>query len=220
MMKRIMLVLYPCLIFAQVSATQYFESISAKYQNIEDMQAKISLNVKGLKQTGTLLYKFPDKFIVNLDSNNQVFASDGEVLTVYVPALGTSFRQELTMGKGGGGGKSGLMSILSTEYSVSYTNSPNLEPLDESSGAEHFIKLTFSRRLHKGAATIDFFMIAFTPNGIMRRVVAYPTGGGKEIIIDLLSVKFNIGLPESKFKYELPKTSNKVDNFLYDVKKT
>ncbi|BCR20953.1 hypothetical protein BmIO_00341 [Borrelia miyamotoi] len=219
MMKRIMLILCPCLIFAQVSATQYFESISAKYQNIEDMQAKISLNVKGLKQTGTLLYKFPDKFIVNLDSNNQVFASDGEVLTVYVPALGTSFRQELTMGKGGWG-ESGLLSILSTEYSVSYTNSPNLEPLDESGGAENFIKLTFSRRLHKGAATIDFFMIAFTPTGIMRRVVAYPTGGGKEIIIDLLSVKFNIGLSESKFKYDLPKTSNKVDNFLYDVKKT
>ncbi|QFP42307.1 outer membrane lipoprotein carrier protein LolA [Borrelia miyamotoi] len=218
-MKRIILVLCPYLIFAQVSATQYFESISAKYQNIEDMQAKISLNVKGLKQTGTLLYKFPDKFIVNLDSNNQVFASDGEVLIVYVPALGTSFRQDLTMGKGGGG-SSGLMSILSTEYSVSYTNSPNLEPLDESGGTENFIKLTFSRRLHKGAATIDCLMIAFTPSGIMRRVVAYPTGGGKEIIIDLLSVKFNIGISESKFKYELPKTSNKVDNFLYDVKKT
>ena len=216
MIKRIILVLYPCLIFAQVSATQYFEDISLRYQNIEDIQAKISLNVKGLKQTGTLLYKFPDKFIVNFDSNNQVFVSDGEVLTVYVPALGTSFRQQLTMGKGG----SGFMNILGTEYSVSYTNSPNLEPLDESGGAENFIKLTFSRRLYKGAATIDSFMIAFTSNGIIRRVIAYPTGGGREIIIDFLSVKLNVGISESKFKYELPKTSNKVDNFLYDVKKT
>ncbi|BCR21780.1 outer membrane lipoprotein carrier protein LolA [Borrelia sp. HM] len=216
MIKRIILVLYPCLIFAQVSATQYFEDISSRYQNIEDMQAKISLNVKGLKQTGTLLYKFPDKFIVNFDSNNQVFVSDGEVLTVYVPSLGTSFRQQLTMGKGG----SGFMNILGTEYSVSYTNSPNLEPLDESGGSENFIKLTFSRRLYKGAATIDSFMIAFTSNGVIRRVIAYPTGGGREIVIDFLSVKLNVGIPESKFKYELPKTSNKVDNFLYDIKKT
>nr|ABP88204.1 hypothetical protein [Borrelia lonestari] len=216
MIKRIILVLSPCLIFAQVSATQYFEDISSRYKNIEDMQAKISLNVKGLKQTGTLLYKFPDKFIINFDSNNQVFVSDGEILTVYVPALGTSFRQQLTMGKGG----SGFMNILGSEYSVSYTNSPNLEPLDESGGTENFIKLTFSRRLYKGAATIDSFMIAFTSSGVIRRVIAYPTGGGREIVIDFLSVKLNVGLPEIKFKYELPKTSNKVDNFLYDVKKS
>ncbi|AAX17680.1 LolA family protein [Borrelia turicatae] len=217
-MKKIILILCPCLIFAQVSANQYFENIYSNYQNIEDMQAKISLNIKGLKQAGTLLYKSPDKFIVNLDSNNQVFVSDGEILTVYVPTLGTSFRQQLTMGKVG----SGFMNILSTEYSVSYTNSPNLEPLDESGGGntENFIKLTFSRRLYKGAATIDSFMIAFTRNGVIRRVIAYPTGGGREIIIDLLSVKFNVGIPDSRFKYDLPKTSNKVDNFLYDVKKT
>ncbi|AHH03322.1 Outer-membrane lipoprotein carrier protein LolA [Borrelia nietonii YOR] len=80
--------------------------------------------------------------------------------------------------------------------------------------------MTFSRRLYRGAATIDSFMIAFTQNGAIRRVVAYPTGGGREIIIDLLSVKFNVGIPDSRFKYDLPKTSNKVDNFLYDVKKT
>ncbi|AHE62676.1 LolA family protein [Borrelia parkeri] len=218
-MKKIILILCPCLIFAQVSANQYFENIYSNYQNVEDMQAKISLNIKGLKQAGTLLYKSPDKFIVNLDSNNQVFVSDGEILTVYVPTLGTSFRQQLTMGKVG----SGFMNILSTEYSVSYTNSPNLEPLDESGGGgstENFIKLTFSRRLYKGAATIDSFMIAFTRNGVIRRVIAYPTGGGREIIIDLLSVKFNVGIPDSRFKYDLPKTSNKVDNFLYDVKKT
>ncbi|AHH12367.1 Outer-membrane lipoprotein carrier protein LolA [Borrelia hermsii YBT] len=218
-MKRIILILFPCLIFAQVSANQYFENVYLKYQSVEDIQAKISLNIKGLKQTGTLLYKFPDKFIVNLDSNNQVFVSDGEVLTVYVPSLGTSFRQQLTMGKAG----SGFMNILSTEYSVSYTNSPNLEPLDESGGGgstENFIKLTFSRRLYRGAATIDSFMIAFTQSGAIRRVIAYPTGGGREIIIDFLSVKFNVGIPDSRFKYDLPKTSNKVDNFLYDVKKT
>ncbi|WP_445435932.1 LolA family protein [Candidatus Borreliella tachyglossi] len=216
-MKRIILILYPCFIFAQVSANQYFEDIYSRYQNVEDMQAKISLNIKGLKQTGTLLYKFPDKFIVNLDSNSQVFASDGELLTVYVPSLGTSFRQQLVGGKG----KSGFMQILNTEYSVSYTNSPNLEPLDESGGSsENFIKLTFSRRLYKGAATIDSFMIAFAQSGVIRKIVAYPTGGGREIVIDLLSVKFNVGIPESKFKYDPPKTSNKVDNFLYDVKKT
>ncbi|UER67527.1 outer membrane lipoprotein carrier protein LolA [Borrelia sp. BU AG58] len=217
-MKRIMLmlVLYPCAVFAQVSANQYFENIYSKYQNVEDMQVKISLNIKGLKQTGTLLYKFPDKFIVNLDSNSQVFVSDGELLTVYVPSLGTSFRQQLTRGKSGGG----FMSVLGTEYSVSYTNSPNLEPLDESGGsAESFIKLTFSRRLYKGAATIDSFMIAFAESGAIRRIIAYPTGGGREIVIDLLSVKFNVGIPESSFKYDPPKTSNKVDNFLYDVKR-
>ncbi|APR64824.1 outer membrane lipoprotein carrier protein LolA [Borrelia anserina] len=217
MVKKIIFIFCPCLIFAQVSSNQYFEDVYSKYKNIEDMQAKINLNIKGLKQTGTLLYKFPDKFIISLDSNNQVFVSDGEVLTVYVPALGTSFRQQLTIGRG----ESGFMKILSTEYSVSYTNSPNLEPLDESGGnTESVIKLTFSRRLYKGAATIDSFMIAFTPSGAIRRVIAYPTGGGREIIIDLLSVKFNVGIPDNKFKYDLPKTSNKVDSFLYDIKKT
>ncbi|ACH94594.1 outer membrane lipoprotein carrier protein LolA [Borrelia recurrentis] len=217
--KKIILIISPYLLFAQISANQYFEEVHSKYQNVNDMQAKISLNIKGLKQTGTLLYKSPDKFIINLDSNNQVFVSDGEFLTIYVPSLGTSFRQQLTMGKSG----SGFMNILSTEYSVSYTNSPNLEPLDESGGrggAENFMKLTFSRRLYKGAATIDSFMIAFTPSGAIRRVIAYPTDGGREIVIDLLSVKFNVGISDSKFKYDLPKNANKVDNFLYDVKKT
>ncbi|AYE36224.1 outer membrane lipoprotein carrier protein LolA [Borrelia turcica IST7] len=218
-MKKIILILIVCpyVVFAQVSANQYFENIYSKYQSVEDMQARISLNIKGLKQTGTLLYKFPDKFIINLDSNNQVFVSDGELLTVYVPSLGTSFRQQLTRGKAGGG----FMNVLGTEYSVSYTNSPNLEPLDETGGStESFIKLTFSRRLYKGAATIDSFMIAFAESGAIRRIIAYPTGGGREIIIDLLSMKFNVGIPESRFKYDPPKTSNKVDNFLYDVKKT
>ncbi|QMU99136.1 outer membrane lipoprotein carrier protein LolA [Borrelia sp. A-FGy1] len=219
-MKRIILVLimYPYVIFAQVSANQYFENVYSKYQNVEDMQAKISLNIKGLKQTGTLLYKFPDKFIINLDSNNQVFVSDGELLTVYVPSLATSFRQQLTKGKTGGG----FMNVLGTEYSVSYTNSPNLESLDESGGGgapKSFIKLTFSRRLYKGAATIDSFMVAFTESGSIRRIIAYPTGGGREIVIDFLSTKFNVGIPDNRFKYDPPKTSNKIDNFLYDVKK-
>ena len=85
-----------------------------------------------------------------------------------------------------------------------------------------FTKLTFSCQgvFIKGAATIDSFMIAFAESGAIRRIIAYPTGGGREIIIDLLSMKFNVGIPESRFKYDPPKTSNKVDNFLYDVKKT
>lgn len=119
----LLLVLYPVVVFSQISANQYFEGIYAKYQNIEDMQATINFTLKGLKQTGVLLYKFPDKFIINLDSNNQVFVSDGEFLTVYVPSLGTSFNQQLLKGSSGGG----LMKVLNSEYSVSYTNSPNLE---------------------------------------------------------------------------------------------
>ncbi len=97
----LLLVLYPVAVFAQISANQYFEGIYAKYQNIEDMQATINFTLKGLKQTGVLFYKFPDKFIINLDSNNQVFVSDGEFLTVYVPSLGTSFNQQLLKGSSG-----------------------------------------------------------------------------------------------------------------------
>ncbi|EEF84777.1 LolA family protein [Borreliella spielmanii] len=207
-------VLYPVALFAQISANQYFEEIYAKYQNIGDMQATINFTLKGLKQTGVLLYKFPDKFIINLDSNNQVFVSDGEFLTVYVPSLGTSFKQQLIKGSSGGG----LMKVLNSEYSVSYTNSPNLEALDSSDSGK-YIKLTFSRKLYKGAATINSFIIAFTPDGIIRRITAYPTSGGREIVIDLAAVKFNVGILDSKFNYDPPKSSNKVDNFLYDIKK-
>ncbi|WNY65806.1 outer membrane lipoprotein carrier protein LolA [Borreliella andersonii] len=211
----LLLVLFPFTVFAQISANQYFEGIYAKYQNIEDMQATINFTLKGLKQTGVLLYKFPDKFIINLDSNNQVFVSDGEVLTVYVPSLGTSFNQQLVKGSSGG---EGLMKVLNSEYSVSYTNSPNLEDLD-SSGPGKYIKLTFSRKLYKGAATINSFIIAFASDGIIRRITAFPTSGGREIVIDLTAVKFNVGILDSKFKYDPPKSSNKVDNFLYDIKK-
>lgn len=210
----LLLVLYPVVVFSQISANQYFEGIYAKYQNIEDMQATINFTLKGLKQTGVLLYKFPDKFIINLDSNNQVFVSDGEFLTVYVQSLGTSFNQQLLKGSSGGG----LMKVLNSEYSVSYTNSPNLEDLDSSEPGK-YIKLTFSRKLYKGAATINSFIIAFAPDGIIRRITAFPTSGGREIVIDLTAVKFNVGILDSKFKYDPPKSSNKVDNFLYDIKK-
>lgn len=93
------------------------------------------------------------------------------------------------------------MKVLNSEYSVSYTNSPNLEDLDSSEPGK-YIKLTFSRKLYKGLLLLILFIIAFAPDGIIRRITAFPTSGGREIVIDLTAVKFNVGILDSKFKYD------------------
>lgn len=191
-----------------LTASQYFDRVYQKYQSIQDWKADIALSNGSMSSSGKLLFKMPSSFRIDF-SDKRTFLKNGNKLTVYSPSLNRTFAQTLKNQSE----NTNPLSILKSEYSVSYSKGPDLEPLDDNS-SEKVYKLLFRRHILKGA-TIRQMEISFTPDNIMRRVVA-ATNSGRSLILDFKQVQINTGLFDSQFNYEAPLSADIINNFLYD----
>ena len=191
-----------------LTASQYFDTVYQKYQDTQDLTADVTLMSGSSTSSGSLFFKAPSAFKLEFN-DGRVFVKQGNKLTVYSPGLNTTFVQSLKSQTT----NPNPLSILKSEYAVSYVSGPALEPLDEGS-SESVHKLLFRRRVLRGA-TISQMEIAFTREGFLRRVIAV-TNTGRTMVLDFNRTQMNTGLFESQFNYEPPHAADIVNNFLYD----
>ncbi len=201
-----------------VTVEDFFDELAARYADIEDYVASITITRGDNVQSGTIYYRRPNQIMVEFDSpENQVMVSDGEVLQVYIPLYNVVLEQELRAeSSGAGAAGAGLASeeglaLLRRNYSPSFSTGPGPVNLDESSD-EQVVKLLLQwRSTAEGYRQLE---IAVNENLLIRRI-AGTTVSREEIVFDFTSIRVNQNIPEGQFDYEADPSANVIRDFLY-----
>lgn len=85
-------------LFGQDTTNDLVKFIKNRYSNIKDYQGNIILQQgdKGALQNGEMLYKYPGKFKVTINTpEKKIYVSDGKTLFIYYPALSIVATQQL-----------------------------------------------------------------------------------------------------------------------------
>ncbi len=204
-----------------LTATDFFNQLSATYAAIEDYQANVTITRGGVAMSGILYHKAPDKLRINFSSpEEQVIAFDGKKLVIYIPKYRVTMSQNINpkdqMPTGASiASKEGLV-LLKRNYSIAYLESPNPVPLDKEAGrSEMVVKLKLVwRSTQEGFRQIDLSVGA---NGYIRRVVGV-TPENDIIQFDFTNISVNQNIPDTRFDYNPPPAANVFDNFLFDPK--
>lgn len=201
-----------------VTAANFFNQVSDRYGAVADYEAKIAITMEKSAMTGVLRYKSPHRVRIDFtDPQDQVINTDGKTLTVYLPRYSVSFTQELRKHSGVSvaamASKQGL-NLLKNNYSIAYSVGPAPVPLDDAQGKdEQVTKLKLTWR--SSGEAFRQLEISVGANGFIRRIsgitVNYAT-----VQFDFTGIRTNIGVPDNRFEYDDPPTSNRISNFLFD----
>jgi outer membrane lipoprotein-sorting protein len=202
-----------------LTATDYFERISAVYSEVKDYQADVTITKGGTEMSGTLFHKYPDKLRINFtEPEEQTIAFDGKRLVIYIPRYRVTMSQKLDSKNQITGGASlasreGLV-LLKRNYSVAYLESPDPVPLD--SGAE-VVEMVVKLKLlwkstQEGFRQID---LSVQPDGYIRRIVGV-TPENETVQFDFKKIIINQNIPDARFEYIPPASANVFENFLFD----
>lgn len=201
-----------------VTVEDFFDELAARYAEIEDYIASITITRGENVQSGTIYYRRPNRIMVEFDNPaDQVMVSNGEVLQVYIPLYNVVLEQELReqetdAGTGGAGlaTEEGL-ALLRRNYSPSFVTGPNPVDLDESSD-EQVVKLLLQwRSTAEGYRQLE---IAVNEDLLIRRI-AGTTVSYEEVVFDFTSIRVNQNIPEGQFEYEADPSANVIRDFLY-----
>ena len=198
-----------------LTATAFFDTLSARYGKINDYIANITYTAKGETMKGTLYYRSPDMIRIDFtDPKDQVLSSDGKILRVYLPKYNVLLQQTLS-GRSSGqvanlATKEGL-AIMGKNYSKAYLVGPDPVPLEDGSG-EMVIKLKLDwRNTSQGFRQLN---VSIGKDGFIRRIIGVDVGY-EQYQIDFASIKTNQNIPATRFSYDGPATANIIDDFLF-----
>ncbi len=190
------------------NADAFFSQVSANFGSIRDYQANIQIrgaSSGNLIMEGTVIYRRP--IFLRIDfTGGQVFVANNEKVIWYIPSYSFILEQELYPKS-----DSSLQSLASSKglnylrnrYSASFTNGPNMVPLDAGSG-----ELVYKLRLSSGRSrTIE---ISINSHMMIRRIV---TGS---YIVDYTNIQINTNIASEQFDYTPPSNANVYENFLYE----
>lgn len=191
-----------------LTAVEFFDQVSEKYEYIQDYEADVIITQPENVLAGILFYKNPGRLRINFEEPaDQVIVSDGRLLTVYLPSQSVTLNQDLTRGSGEPQG----LRLFKQGYSIAYQETPDYVPLDENS-SEEVIKLNLVwRTTDEGFRQIE---MAVGRNGLIRRLKGI-TKDFDEIQIDLENIKINQSIPDARFEYESPPSSYVINNFIF-----
>ncbi len=191
-----------------LTASQFFDQISEKYEFIQDYEADITITQSNSVLTGIIYYKNPNRIRINFSNPvEQVIVSDGRLLTVYLPEQSVTLTQNLS---GSDSDAQGLR-LFRQGYSIAYKDTPDYVPL-EAGSREEVIKLNLVwKNTDEGFRQIE---MSIGENGLIRRLKGI-TKDYDEIQIDLENIKTNQSIPEARFDYESPSSSYVIDNFIF-----
>ena len=203
--------------WAQETATSFFEQVSERYKTIKDYTADLVITRGDIVQTAKVWYKSPNLLRLDFEEpRGMVMAVDGEQLQVWVPDYSVTFAQSLKNNS-----QAGLASITSSSglelirkyYTISYDPAPGRVPLDPGS-SEEVIKIKAQwKSNNEGFRKLKISVDADTR--VIRRITGITTTNDA-ITFDFTNVILNPDIPDARFQYESPPTGNTIENFLFD----
>lgn len=200
-----------------LTSTNFFAGVAERYAGIADYSADVTITIDGTTMRGSLYYRRPNRIRIDFTTpQDQVIVSDGINLQVYIPKYNVILNQKLDPGAGSTGlaTQEGL-NLLRRGYSIAYKAGPNAIPLDEGAAggsSEQVTKLALTwRNNNEGFREIE---ISVTQGKLIRRIEGI-TADRKKVRIDYSNIRYNQGIPDTRFEYESPGSANNYNNFLF-----
>ncbi|WP_156104649.1 LolA family protein [Spirochaeta lutea] len=204
-----------------ITAPMYFDQVAANYRDLNDYVADLVLQVESERMEGQIYYKEPNLLRIDFtDPEEQVLVSDGSVLQIYVPRYDVTLNQALdplsTTSPGGIATAQGL-DLLRRNYTIAFLDSPNPVPLDNleenpRGSSEPVVKLLLQwKNTNEGFREIE---LSIDSDQMIRRISGL-TGDRRRVILTFTNIRTNQNIPDARFRYESPSSSNNFNNFLF-----
>ena len=203
-----------------VTAEKYLESISDRYIEIKDYEARVVIRSDSTEMTGNLSYL--DPFFLRIDFTEpaeQVMVFNGEVLTVYLPRLRAVLNQSVapvrrsaTPAGGASLATAQGLQLLRRGYVPTFVMGPDPVPLDDRN-REAVVKLRLTRRI--ASEGFREIILCIDPQTRLIRRIEGRTIAESLVRFDFTNVRTNVGIPEQRFVYDSPPTANLYNNFLF-----
>lgn len=197
-----------------VTGSDFFNRVAENYAGIQDYLADFEMVLDGNLMSGLIYYKSPN--LLRIDFNEpgeQVLVSDGNMLKIYVPGYDVTLTQSLGSAINPGIASAEGLSLLRRNYQIAFKDSPDPQPLvsgDSSSELVYKLNLTW-RNTAQGFRQIE---MSVTPDLYIRRMTAV-TADRRNIQFTFRDIRVNQNIPDARFDYDSPPSSNNYDNFLY-----
>ena len=209
-------------VFSQeiVTADKYLESVSERYVNIKDYEARVAIRSDSTDMTGNLSYLEPNFLRIDFtDPPEQVMVFNGELLTIYIPRLRavlnqtvSPIRRSSTTAGGASMASAQGLQLLRKGYVPSFVSGPDPVALDDRE-REPVIKLRLTRRIASEGFR-EIILSVSSETGLIRRIEGR-TIADALVRFDFTNIKTNLGIPEARFIYDSPASANLYNNFLF-----
>jgi outer membrane lipoprotein-sorting protein len=224
-----------------VTAQAFFEEVARKYAEIEDYQANVVLAHRRLqpveddndadtsgsafreielsRMEGALSFKRPDLLRIDFTvPAGQVLVSNGELLTIYIPALDYIIEQRLAAAatpaaESLSAGLTAAMGLrfLRYNYAIRYDEGPDPVALGDGSG-QHVVRLVLERRVPEEA--FETIEVAVDADKLIRCIVGEYRSGDR-IAIEFRAARTDRSIPDARFQYESPPDANVYRDILF-----
>lgn len=202
------------------TASVFFASVSEHYARLKDYAADLAMSTgsgtRAHLMRAKVIFKYPDRLRLDFSSPAEqtiVFTRDS--LTIYLPtsrvALVQSVAKDDTVSAASLASPHGL-ALMKRFYTIAYETSSSPVPLGPDSG-EMVVALVLNRK--SAAETFKSLRVLVSAHTkLIRRIEAWPLSGEK-ITFDFSHYRLNVGIPDTRFLYDVPPTANVVHNFLF-----
>ena len=209
-------------VFAQeiVTADKYLESVSERYGNVKDYEARVVIRSDSTDMTGTLSFLEPNFLRIDFtEPAEQVLVFNGELLTIYIPRLRAVLNQTVAPVRRSATPAGGVslasaqgLQLLRKGYVPAFVTGPDPVPLDDRS-REGVIKLRLTRRL--ASEGFREIILSIDPETSLIRRIEGRTIADALVRFDFTDIRTNVGIPELRFIYDSPASANLYNNFLF-----
>ncbi len=197
-----------------VTGIDFFDTVASNYNRIQDYIADITIQIGDDSMSGVVYYKNPNLLRINFTvPEEQVIVSDGEIIQVYIPDYNVTLIQRLQDQENPGGFATGRgLQLLRRNYQIAFKDTPELQPMSDENSSIRVYKLFLAwRNTAQGFREIE---MDISQDLFIRRMTAI-TSDYRRIVVSFNSFQINQGIPDTRFEYDSPPSSNNFDNFLY-----
>ena len=221
-MKKIFSAIFIVTLFASAfaqditTASKFFQSVSESYGRISTYEADLSITADGKTMTAKVSYKRPSLLRMDFSNpQNQVILFNGDMLTIYLPGMSTNLQQSVTSTTD----KAGMdlatpqgLALMSRYYTIAYEIGQSPVPLSDDN-QEKVVKLILYPR--NPSEAFHQIKLAITPDNKLIRRIEATTTQGQTFVFYFTNYNLNVEIPDQRFVYDSPATSNNYNNFLF-----
>jgi outer membrane lipoprotein-sorting protein len=197
-----------------LTAGRYLDQVSERYSTIRDWDARLVIQSGNSRMTGYVMSLGPNFLRIDFSSPaEQVITYNGESLMIYLPGERAILNQPVTgQNTGANIATTRGLTLLKRNYIPAYVVGPNPVPIEEGS-TEMVIKLRLARRsISEGFQEI---ILDISPSTKLIRRITGRTVSDTMVRFDFSNIRTNIGIPEDRFVFDAPPTTNMYNNFLF-----